>query len=174
VTPPSPDDLHGRDKPCDDVQKCQLGLFCDGGVCHPKVSSGPCSTAWACTPGHYCSGLVYDTPGECVPYLAFGADCSAHPDTCIDGACNADGKCANAPTTGQSCKATASSRNGRGPVSPTQDPEQVHHRALPSRQAGAAAGPLAQGLDLLLVGPEERHHVLGHAPQVAGLELAPL
>lgn len=103
----SPGELN---KPCGTGSKCQSGLHCDNitnpasPTCQAAKSTGPCVDNSACTPDRQCSHAnLTGSTGTCAPYLPYGADCSAYPDTCIDGVCGVDHKCTNFPTIGQNC-----------------------------------------------------------------------
>jgi hypothetical protein len=105
---------------CSTDQPCREGLLCEGsngpvnllptdggvasGTCALTPETGPCYFGYECA-GHHCAGASpLTSPGSCMPPKALGDSCNPVAVECTPGTyCNADHRCANLPTLGQSC-----------------------------------------------------------------------
>jgi hypothetical protein len=110
---------------CSTDQPCREGLLCEGsdgpisllqidgavmsGTCVFKPETGPCYFSYECAT-HHCAGTspLTNSPGSCMPPKALGDSCIPGASECTPGTyCNADQRCANLPTLGQSCADSA-------------------------------------------------------------------
>jgi hypothetical protein len=100
VAVPSPS---GEGGACGDVQKCQAGLYCAGGVCAPLKSSGACTDTRECATDRTCASSSLSGAGSCVPFLPLGAPCETYPESCFLSNCSAAATCVPRPQIGEAC-----------------------------------------------------------------------
>lgn len=91
-------DFDPQRRPCDEQGGCLEGFLCQGGVCVPKPTCGPCATGERCAPSGRCvldTCDVHACPAgyQCVAGEG-GASCVAPMAPALGHPCSADAECA--------------------------------------------------------------------------------